>query len=91
MSCAQKLASAPAQLTQMNQIDIIKPYGFFLNKTVRIFLETVLLNELGVDITNDTKFYALVANVQSLMEENASIKADLDKLVWQLLDPTMKY
>lgn len=52
-------------------------------KAVRIFLESVLLNELGGELINDPKFYDLVTEVQAAMEADASVKDDLELLVQQ--------
>lgn len=44
-------------------------------KAFRIFLETVLLAELGGDLINDPAFYDLVANVQAQMEAHPQLAA----------------
>lgn len=42
-------------------------------KAFRIFLETVLLAELGGDLINDPAFYDLVAKVQAQMEAHPQL------------------
>jgi hypothetical protein len=59
------------------------------HKTIRIFLETILLNELGEGLINDPQFYALVSKVQSMMETDPATAGDLDQLVQQLLDSSV--
>lgn len=44
-------------------------------KAFRIFLETVLLAELGGDLINDPGFYDLVAKVQAQMEAHPQLAA----------------
>lgn len=55
-------------------------------KAVRVFLETVLLNELGAGLINDPRFYDLVTEVQSAMEGDESLKGDLYALIGPMLD-----
>ena len=48
-------------------------------KAFRIFLESILLNELGEDLVNDPGFHTLVDNVQQTMERNPELLAAIDK------------
>lgn len=55
-------------------------------KAFRIFLESVLLNELGQELINDSAFYQMVDQVQQTMEQDEKIAAAIDKAVASLLD-----
>jgi hypothetical protein len=59
-------------------------------KAFRIFLESVLLEELGEDLINDHNFYQLVDQVQQTMEADSHIAAAIGKAVTALLDPPAK-
>lgn len=55
-------------------------------KAFRIFLESVLLNELGQELINDSAFYQMVDQVQQTMEQDEKIAAAIEKAVASLLD-----
>lgn len=55
-------------------------------KAFRIFLESVLLNELGQELINDTAFYQMVDQVQQTMEQDEKIAAAIEKAVASLLN-----
>lgn len=54
-------------------------------KAFRIFLESVLLNELGEELINDNAFYQMVDHVHQTMEQDPKIAAAIDKAVASLL------
>jgi hypothetical protein len=56
-------------------------------KAFRIFLESVLLAELGEELINDPGFYQLVEQVQRTMEDSPRISAAMAKAVGRLLEP----
>jgi hypothetical protein len=56
-------------------------------KAFRIFLESVLLAELGEELINDPGFYQLVDQVQRTMEDSPRISAAMTKAVGRLLEP----
>lgn len=56
-------------------------------KAFRIFLESVLLAELGEELINDHGFYQLVDQVQRTMEDSPQISAAMSKAVARLLEP----
>lgn len=56
-------------------------------KAFRIFLESVLLAELGEELINDHGFYQLVDQVQRAMEDSPQIAAAMSKAVARLLEP----
>jgi hypothetical protein len=56
-------------------------------KAFRIFLESVLLDELGEDLINDHSFYQLVDQVQQAMEADPRTSQAIGKAVAVLLDP----
>jgi hypothetical protein len=56
-------------------------------KAFRIFLESVLLAELGEELINDHGFYQLVDQVQRTMEDSPQISAAVSKAVGRLLEP----
>lgn len=56
-------------------------------KAFRVFLESVLLAELGEELINDPGFYQLVDQVQRTMEDSPQISAAMSKAVGRLLDP----
>jgi hypothetical protein len=47
-------------------------------KAFRIFLESILVNELGDELINDPAFHTLVDNVQQTMERNQDLLAAID-------------
>ena len=55
------------------------------HKTIRTFLEAVLLAELGEDLVNDPKFYELVGTVQTAMENDLNTRQKLEQLVELLI------
>ena len=59
-------------------------------KAFRIFLESVLLNELGEELINDSAFYQMVDQVQQTMEQDQQIAAAIEKAVASLLDQQAK-
>jgi hypothetical protein len=56
-------------------------------KAFRIFLESVLLAELGEELINDPGFYQMVDQVQRTMEDSPRISAAMAKAVGRLLGP----
>jgi len=50
----------------------------------RVFLESVLLSEFGARLANDPKFPELVAQVQAAIDDQESLRKQLDHLVTQL-------
>lgn len=54
-------------------------------KAFRIFLESVLLNELGGELINDNAFYQMVDHVHQTMEQDPKIAAAIDQAVASLL------
>jgi hypothetical protein len=54
-------------------------------KTFRVFLESVLLAELGESLMNDAQFYRLVDDVQRQMEADETLAASIDAAIEQLL------
>lgn len=57
-------------------------------KAFRIFLETMLLAELGGDLINDPAFYDLVGKVQEQMEARPELAAAIDRASQALLAAT---
>ncbi|MCH8618703.1 hypothetical protein [Undibacterium sp. TS12] len=55
-------------------------------KAFRIFLESVLLSELGENLINDPAFYQMVSDIQDTMEADPQILAVIDKAVADLLE-----
>ena len=55
------------------------------HKTIRTFLEAVLLAELGEDLVNDPMFYELVGNVQTAMENDLNTRQKLEQLAELLI------
>jgi hypothetical protein len=56
-------------------------------KAFRIFLESVLLAELGETLINDPDFYQMVDDVQQTMEQDPQIADAIGKAVSILLNP----
>jgi hypothetical protein len=54
-------------------------------KAFRIFLESVLINELGDAMVNDPEFYELIDKVHCQMEESPQIAAAMKEAVALLL------
>jgi hypothetical protein len=55
-------------------------------KVFRIFLESVLLAELGEALINDAAFYQLVEDVQQQMAADADLARAMDEAADRLLD-----
>jgi hypothetical protein len=55
-------------------------------KAFRIFLESVLLNELGEELINDHSFYLMVDQVQEAMEQDKQIADAIQTAVASLLE-----
>lgn len=53
-------------------------------KSVHVFLESVLLWEFGEQMMDDPKFYALLDEVQSSMESDHALQESLSTLISQL-------
>lgn len=54
-------------------------------KAFRIFLETVLLSQLGENLINDPKFYQMVDDIQNAMESDPAVNLQIDTAVAHLL------
>jgi hypothetical protein len=54
-------------------------------KAFRLFLESVLLAELGESLMNDPQFYRLVDDVQRQMESDPRVAASIGEAIGQLL------
>lgn len=54
-------------------------------KTFRVFLESVLLAELGEELMNDPQFYRLVDDVQREMEGDEHLAASIEAAIAHLL------
>lgn len=55
------------------------------HKALRVFLETVLLAELGDDLMNDPNFYQLVDHVQTTMEGDVDLAESIAEAMSILL------
>lgn len=55
-------------------------------KAFRIFLESVLLSELGEGLINDPQFYQMVDKIQDSMERDPRILAAIEQAVTALLN-----
>lgn len=55
-------------------------------KAFRIFLESVLLSELGEGLINDPQFYQMVDKIQDTMERDPRILAAIEQAVAALLN-----
>ncbi|BBB70233.1 hypothetical protein UNDYM_5980 (plasmid) [Undibacterium sp. YM2] len=55
-------------------------------KAFRIFLESVLLSELGENLVNDPGFYQMVSDIQDAMEADPQILEVINKAVADLLE-----
>ena len=55
------------------------------HKTIRTFLEAVLLAELGEELVNDPMFYELVGNVHTAMENDLNTRQTLEQLAELLI------
>ncbi|MBV8659152.1 MAG: hypothetical protein JO142_15130 [Burkholderiales bacterium] len=54
-------------------------------KAFRIFLESVLINELGESLINDPGFYDMVDQIQQQMEQHPAITAAMQDAIGKLL------
>jgi hypothetical protein len=54
-------------------------------KAFRIFLESVLINELGENLINDPGFYQMVSDIQVQMENNPDIEKVMREAIERLL------
>ncbi|MBV8660353.1 MAG: hypothetical protein JO142_21240 [Burkholderiales bacterium] len=54
-------------------------------KAFRIFLESVLINELGENLINDPGFYDMVDQIQQRMEQHPTISAAMRDAIGKLL------
>ncbi len=54
-------------------------------KAFRLFLESVLLAELGDSLLNDPQFYRVVDDVQRQMESDPQLAASIDEAIGRLL------
>lgn len=55
-------------------------------KAFRIFLESVLLSELGEGLINEPQFYQMVDQIQDTMERDPRILAAIEQAVTALLN-----
>jgi hypothetical protein len=67
---------------KLRRIDTSDPKA--RQKSVHIFLESVLLWQFGEKLMDDPKFYALLDDVQRSMEADSGVREDLDRLLAQL-------
>ncbi|MGK5049028.1 hypothetical protein ACQ4WP_24480 [Janthinobacterium sp. GB4P2] len=51
----------------------------------RIFLEVVLLSQLGEELVNDPKFYQLIDDIQAAMENDPACRPLVDEAIAHLL------
>lgn len=54
------------------------------NASIRVFVERVLVHELGSQLQSSPKFPGLVADVQQAMESDDGVKAELEALLLEL-------
>ncbi|MDK2125892.1 hypothetical protein [Parachitinimonas caeni] len=54
-------------------------------KAFRVFLESLLLTELGEELINDPEFHLLVDRVQQQMEANGQVASQIDLAIRHLL------
>jgi hypothetical protein len=54
-------------------------------KTFRVFIESMLLSELGEELINDPQFYRIVDDVQQQMETDPAIKSSVSAAIQDLL------
>ncbi|PRC93924.1 hypothetical protein [Solimicrobium silvestre] len=92
----RKGAGTRSQTTKVKQGGLSKMIGHRVNalqvtdpergrKAFRIFLESVLINELGEDLINDPSFYQMVDDIQVQMESNPDIAKAMREATDQLL------
>jgi hypothetical protein len=58
------------------------------HKAVRIFLETILVNEFGDGLLTDPKFSEVIEEIQATMDADSAISKQLDSLVAELAKTT---
>lgn len=83
----------PAQLMELvsQRAQAIDPCDPDRNrKAFRVFLESVLLGELGMELINDPTFYRLVDEVQHIMESDAVLGSQIEEAGKLLLAPRTK-
>jgi hypothetical protein len=84
----QAAAVTPAARAQSLQTSLqsrVKAVGPWNRQRAReVFVEQILLRELGADIGNDTAFVELVDRVSALIGEQAGISERLDQLLREL-------
>lgn len=51
---------------------------------VRVFIERVLLHELGSELQRSPKFHGIVDDVQRAMQSDEGVKAELQELITEL-------
>jgi hypothetical protein len=56
-------------------------------KAFRVFLEAVLLSQLGEQLINDPKFYQLLDDVQSAIESDLALRTMVNQATAHLLGP----
>lgn len=54
-------------------------------KTFRVFVESILLSELGEDLINDAQFYRIVDDVQQQMEADPSTQSSVSAAIEELV------
>jgi hypothetical protein len=54
-------------------------------KTFRVFVESILLSELGEDLINDPQFYRIVDDVQQQMETDPSTQSSVSAAIEELV------
>jgi hypothetical protein len=54
-------------------------------KTFRVFIESMLLSELGEELINDPQFYRLVDDVQQEMEADPALQTSVSSAIEHLL------
>lgn len=54
-------------------------------KAFRVFLEAVLLAQLGEELLNDPKFFQMVGDIQAAMEGDAGCRKLVDRAIAHLL------
>jgi len=67
---------------KLSRIDISDPKS--RQKSVHVFLESVLLWEFGEGLMDDPKFYALLDDVQFSMESDPAVSESLSTLISKL-------
>jgi hypothetical protein len=87
-SADQAAAVSPAARAQSLQSSLqsrVRAIGPWNRQRAReVFVEQILLRELGPDLANDTSFVELVDRVSTLIGEQPAISARLDQLLREL-------